>query len=264
MLITGGCAMNFDELVNIVAKLRAPDGCPWDREQTRESLRPFLVEEFYELIDALEADDPEGMKEELGDLLFQIVIQSQLSKEEGRFDINDVVRGISEKLVRRHPHVFGDKKVNTPEEVIERWQEYKKDEGKIYESAIGGVPRSLPALIRTSEIQKKATQVGFDWDRIEDVFAKLDEEIKELHEALGKKDQKEIEDELGDIFFVLVRISNFVGVNPEDALRKTINKFTQRFTHIENVASQQGRRLNDMKLAEMEALWNEAKRRTDR
>jgi tetrapyrrole methylase family protein/MazG family protein len=253
--------MSFDELINIVAKLRSPDGCPWDREQTRESLKPFLAEEFYELIDALDEDSPEAVKEELGDLLFQIVIQSQLSTEEGRFNIHDVVQGISEKLVRRHPHVFGGSQLKTPEEVVERWQEYKKNEGKIYSSAIDGVPKSMPALLRASEIQKKATKVGFDWDRIEDVFAKLDEEIKELKEALERKEYKEIEEELGDIFFVLVRIANFLNVNSEDSLVRTINKFSQRFAHIEQEALQQGKKLNDMTLKEMDVLWNEAKRK---
>ena len=253
--------MSFDQLINIVAKLRSPGGCPWDREQTRESLKPFLVEEFYELLDALNEDSPEAVKEELGDLLFQIVFQSQLSSEEGRFSINDVVQGISEKLVRRHPHVFGGRQLKTPEEVAERWQEYKKNEGKIYSSAIDGVPKSMPALLRASEIQKKATKVGFDWSRIEDVFAKFEEEIKELKEALGRKEYREIEEELGDIFFVLVRIANFLNVNPENSLIRTINKFSQRFAHIEQEAQRQGRKLNDMTLEEMDILWNDAKRK---
>jgi len=253
--------MSFEQLINIVAKLRSPDGCPWDREQTRESLKPFLVEEFYELIDTLNEDSPEAVKEELGDLLFQIVFQSQLSSEEGIFNINDVVQGISEKLVRRHPHVFGDRQLKTPEEVVERWQEYKKNEGKIYRSAIDGVPKSMPALLRASEIQKKATKVGFDWDRIEDVFAKFEEEIKELKEALGKKEYREIEGELGDIFFVLVRIANFLNVNPENSLIRTINKFSQRFEHIEQEARRQGKKLNDMTLKEMDILWNDAKKK---
>jgi tetrapyrrole methylase family protein/MazG family protein len=251
--------MKFEELVNVVSKLRAPDGCPWDKEQTRESLRPFLVEEFYELIDALDENDPGSVKEELGDLLFQIVLQSQLAKEEGQFDIYDVIVGITRKMVSRHPHVFGGKDLKTSEDVRVWWEEHKKREGKIYDSAIGGVPKSLPALLRASEIQKKATKVGFDWDRIEDVFAKLDEEIRELKEALAGKKPEEIEGELGDIFFVLVRIANFINVDPEDTLRKTIKKFSQRFAHIEKEASRQGRKLNDMTLAEMELLWNEAK-----
>ncbi|MBI5664797.1 MAG: nucleoside triphosphate pyrophosphohydrolase [Nitrospirae bacterium] len=253
--------MNFDELINIAARLRAPDGCPWDKEQTRESLKPFLVEELHEVIDAFDENDPEHIKEELGDLLFQIVLQSQLAKEEGLFDINDVVHGISQKMISRHPHVFGDRDLKTSEDVRVWWEERKKDEGKIHESAIGGVPRSLPSLLRASKIQKKATKVGFDWSKLEDVFEKLEEEIGELKEAINNKKREDIEDELGDLFFVLVRIANFVDVNPEDALRSTIRKFDQRFRHIEAAASRQGRKVSDMTLAEMEVFWEEAKKK---
>lgn len=252
--------MNFEELINIAARLRAPDGCPWDKEQTRESLKPFLVEELHECIDAFDENDPEHIKEELGDLLFQIVLQSQLSKEDGLFDIHDVVDGIARKMVRRHPHVFGDKDLKTSEDVKVWWEEHKRSEGKIHDSAIGGVPKSLPALLRASNIQKKATKVGFDWDKIEDVFEKLEEEIGELKEAISEKKHKDIEDELGDLFFVLVRIANFVDVNPEDALGRTIKKFDQRFRHIEAAASRQGRKLSDMTLAKMEVFWQEAKK----
>ena len=252
--------MKFEELVDIVARLRSPDGCPWDREQTRESLKPFLVEEFYELIDALDEDDPEGIKEELGDLLFQIVLQSQLSKEEEIFSINDVVEGIARKMVRRHPHVFGEKDLKTSGDVIRAWAEHKKSEGKNHDSAIGGVPKSLPALVRAQKLQMKATKAGFDWKKIEDVFGKLDEEVGELKKALKDGKKAEIEDELGDIFFVLVRISNFLDINPEDSLRKTIRKFTGRFEHIETEAARQGRRINDMTLAEMDVLWERAKK----
>ncbi|RJQ46485.1 MAG: nucleoside triphosphate pyrophosphohydrolase [Nitrospiraceae bacterium] len=251
--------MNFQELVDIVAKLRGPDGCPWDREQTRESLKPYLIEEFYELIDAFDENDTEGMKEEFGDLLFQIVLQSQLAKEQGRFDIYDVIDGISQKMVRRHPHVFGDRDLRTSEDVKVWWEDHKKKEGKNHESALGGVPASLPTLLRAQKLQLKATKVGFDWEKIGDVFEKLDEEVAELKEAAGKRSRDEMEGELGDIFFVLVRIANFIGVNPEDALRKTIHKFIQRFTQIEKEASLQGKKLSDMTLAEMDVLWNRAK-----
>jgi tetrapyrrole methylase family protein/MazG family protein len=251
--------MDIGKLVNIVAKLRSPQGCPWDKEQTRETIKPFLIEEFYELIDALDGNDLDNVKEELGDLLFQIVFQSQLSKEEGRFDINDVIEGVTEKMIRRHPHVFGDKKLETSGDVAEWWEEHKKKEAKNHESVLDNVPKSLPAMLRAHKIQLKATKVGFDWERIEDVFAKLEEEIREFKDALYKKDQMEIEDELGDIFFVLIRISNFINVNPEDALRKTIEKFIQRFRHIEIQSSQQGKKLSEMTLAEMNVLWNEAK-----
>ncbi len=252
--------MKFEELVKIVAKLRSPDGCPWDREQTRESLKPFLVEEFYEVIDALDENDSEGTKEELGDLLFQIVLQSQLSEEEGIFSINDVVEGISRKMVRRHPHVFGDKDFKTSDDVSKWWDEHKKSEGKGHASAIGGVPKSLPALIRAQKLQEKATKVGFDWEKIDDVFNKLDEETVELKDAIKNGKASEMEDELGDMFFVLVRISNFLNVNPEDALRKTIKKFVRRFKRIEALAEEQGRRLQDMTLDEMDSLWNQAKK----
>jgi tetrapyrrole methylase family protein/MazG family protein len=251
--------MNFEELVDIVAKLRAPGGCPWDREQTRESLKPFLVEEFYEVIDALEEGNFSGMKEELGDLLFQIVLQSQLSKEEGKFDINDVITGISEKMVRRHPHVFDSKYLETSDDVSEWWEEHKKREGKNHKSVMDGVPRALPALQRARELQLKATKVGFDWKRIEDVFDKLDEEIREFKGALKKKKYTDAEEEIGDIFFVLVRIANFVNINPEDALRKTIKKFVSRFRYIEKEACSQSKKLSDMTLEEMELLWNAAK-----
>ena len=251
--------MQFEELVNIVAKLRSPEGCPWDREQTRETLKPYLVEEFYELIDALEDSDDEGIKEELGDLLFQIVLQSQLSKEEGVFDMHDVIEGISRKMIRRHPHVFGEHRLESAADVVEWWEEHKKNEGKNPESVIDGVPRSLPALVRARQLQMKATRVGFDWEKIEDMFDKLEEELKEFREALSRKKHDEMEGELGDILFVLVRIANFVNINAEDALRKTIRKFIQRFQHIEAGASRMGRKVSEMSLDEMEVLWNEAK-----
>ncbi|RJQ55290.1 MAG: nucleoside triphosphate pyrophosphohydrolase [Nitrospiraceae bacterium] len=252
--------MNFQDLVEIAAKLRGPGGCPWDKEQTRESLKPFLVEELYEVIDAFDEDNAEGIKEELGDLLFQIVLQSQLAREEGIFDIHEVIDGIAQKMVKRHPHVFGDRVLKTSEDVKVWWEEHKKKEGKDHKSAIGGVPLSLPALLRARKLQIKATRAGFDWEKIGDVFAKLDEEIKELKEALDKDDKDEIEDELGDIFFVMVRVANFVEVDPEDALRKTIRKFIYRFNYMEKEAELQGRKLTDMTLEEMDILWNKAKK----
>lgn len=253
--------MPFDSLIKIMETLRGPHGCPWDKEQTRETLKPFLVEELYELLDALDEDDPEKIKEELGDLLFQIVFHCHLSGEKGEFDIHDVVNNISDKMVRRHPHVFGKADLMTSEDVLVHWEENKKKEGKERESVLDGVPRALPALYRAQRLQDKVSRVGFDWERIEDVFKKLDEELNELKTALGKKDQRAIEDEMGDIFFVLVRISNFVGVTPEDALRKTISKFINRFKHIEMRSSEQGRKLSDMTLEDMNILWEESKKR---
>jgi tetrapyrrole methylase family protein/MazG family protein len=251
--------MHFDELIKIVEKLRSPEGCPWDREQTRESLKPFLIEELYELLDALDENNTEGIKEELGDLLFQIVLQCQLSKEQGLFNINDVIENIVQKMLERHPHVFGKRDLKTSEEVLSWWEEHKKNEGKRRESIMDEVPKALPALLKAQRLQIKASKVGFDWKNIEDVFKKLDEEIKEFKNALDRKDHKEIENEIGDIFFVLVRISNFVDVNPEEALRKAIHKFIHRFKYIETRAREKGKELSDMTLKEMDALWEEIK-----
>jgi tetrapyrrole methylase family protein/MazG family protein len=251
--------MHFDELVKIVEKLRGPGGCPWDKEQSRESLKPFLIEELHELLEALDENEPEKIKEELGDLLFHIVFHCHLSQEMGQFDISDVIKKIIDKMIRRHPHVFEKGEIKTSEAVVEKWEEIKRHEGKPKESVLEGIPKGLPALLGAQKLQCQVSRVGFDWERIEDVFKKLDEEIGELKRALDRKDQAAVEDEIGDILFVLVRISNFAKVNPEDALRKTISKFTQRFRHIEKRASEQGKRLSDMTLEEMDVLWKEAK-----
>jgi tetrapyrrole methylase family protein/MazG family protein len=254
-----GVMNNFQKLLDIMAALRAENGCPWDREQTRESLTPYLVEETYEVIEAIEENSPQKIKEELGDLLFQIVFHCQLAKERGEFSMEDVIDAISEKMTGRHPHVFGDAKFETSEQVLKQWEERKKEEGKNRESILEGVPKELPSLLKAHRIQSRAARVGFDWSRVADVMDKLDEELSEFREALAQKDQAAIEDELGDVFFVLVNISRFVGVNPEDALRKTISKFISRFRYIEMKAANAGRKLSDMTLEEMDALWDEAK-----
>jgi len=252
--------MNFRKLVEIMAALRGDNGCPWDREQTRESLKPFLIEETYEVIEAIDEGSPEKIKEELGDLLFQILFHAQIGKERGEFDIDGVIDGITNKMLNRHPHVFGDEKYRTSEEVLKRWQEIKKSEGKQEESLLEGVPSSMPSLLRAHKLQDRAARVGFDWERVGDVIAKLDEEVEEFKEALGKNSVHEMEEELGDIFFMLVNISRFIGVNPDDALRKTISKFIKRFRHIEITAAERGQVLSEMSLEEMDDLWNEAKR----
>lgn len=249
----------FERLIGIMASLRGEKGCPWDKEQTRESLKPFLIEETYEVLEAIDEKDPEKIKEELGDLLFQIIFHSRIAEEKGEFNIRDVIRKISDKMIARHPHVFGEERYETSEEVLRQWEERKREEGKIRESILEGIPKELPSLLRAQRIQARAARVGFDWERVEDVLKKLDEEIKEFKDALDKKDQAAIEDELGDIFFVLVNISRFVGVNPEDALRKTISKFISRFRYIEIKAAETGRSLSDMTLEEMDVLWEEAK-----
>ena len=251
---------NFQKLVDIMTLLRSNYGCPWDKVQTSESIKPYLIEETYEVIEAIDEKDPVKMKEELGDLLLQVVFHAQIAKDRGEFDINDVIDKISDKMVSRHPHVFGDAKFETPEEVTKQWQDRKREEGKLKDSALEGVPKELQSLLRAHRLQSRAAKVGFDWAKVEDVFGKLDEELEEFKEALEKKDKKEMEDELGDIFFVLVNISRFVGVNAEEALRKTISKFISRFRYIEMTAADEGRQLSDMTLEEMDALWNEAKK----
>ena len=252
---------NFQKLLDIMTALRSGNGCPWDKEQTAESLKPFLVEETYEVLEALDEGDPKKIKEELGDLLFQIVFHCQLAKERGEFDMDDVIKNIGDKMISRHPHVFGKEKFETSEEVSKQWDERKKEEGKIKESILEGIPKELPSLLRAHKLQTRAAKVGFDWQRVEDVMEKLEEELHEFRSALKSKEQKEIEDELGDIFFVLVNISRFVGVNPEDALRKTISKFISRFRYIEMKARDAGKNISDMTLEEMDTLWDEAKER---
>ncbi len=249
----------FEKLIDIMSALRGEKGCPWDKEQTRESLKPFLVEETYEVLEAIDEGNPEKIKEELGDLLFQIIFHCRIAEERKEFDLSDVVRKISEKMISRHPHVFGEATYETSEEVLKQWEEKKREEGKSRESILEGIPRELPSLLRAHRIQARASRVGFDWKQVDDVLEKLDEEIGEFRKALKRKDRQELEDELGDVFFALVNISRFVGVNPEDALRKTISKFISRFRYIEMKAAESGRRLSGMSLEELDALWDEAK-----
>lgn len=253
--------MDLSELISIMSALRGENGCPWDKVQTRESLKPFIVEEAYEVLEAIDEKNTEAIKEELGDLLFQIVFQCQIAKERGEFGMQDVLEKIAGKMIARHPHVFGEACYKTAEEVLVHWEAQKKREGKQRESILEGVPKTLPSLLRAHRLQDRASRVGFDWEKIDDVLQKLEEEMKEFREALKKKGQDEIEDELGDVFFSLVNISRFVGVNPEDALRRTISKFISRFRHIEMAAADAGKTLSDMTLAEMDALWDEAKKK---
>jgi tetrapyrrole methylase family protein/MazG family protein len=252
---------NFKKLIDIMAKLRSEQGCAWDKVQTHETLKPYLIEEAYEVIEAIDEKDDAKLKEELGDLLMQVVFHSQVAKDNGEFDINDVIEKISSKMISRHPHVFGDAKFDTPEEVKKQWHDRKKEEGKLRDSALEGVPKELPSLLRAHRLQSRAAKVGFDWPKIDDVVAKLEEELHEFRQAVQGKDKKEIEEELGDIFFVLVNLSRWVGVNAEEALRKTISKFISRFRYIEMKAAENGRKLEEMTLEEMDALWDEAKTR---
>lgn len=253
--------MNFEELVGIMAALRGEKGCPWDREQTRESLKPFIIEEAYEVLDAIDSGGPAAIREELGDLLFQIIFQSRIAEERGEFTISDVVESICRKMVSRHPHVFGDADFKTSEEVLTHWEAQKKKEGKQRDSILDGIPGTMPSLLRAHRLQDRAARVGFDWEKAGDVMDKLDEELKEFRQAFHAMDRDAIEDELGDVFFMLVNLSRFVGVNPEDALRRTISKFISRFRYIEMTAAGQGKKLSDMSLAEMDSLWDEAKKK---
>jgi len=251
----------FEKLVDIMSALRGETGCPWDREQTRESLKPFLVEETYEVLEAIDEGNAEKIKEELGDLLFQIIFHCQLARERNEFDVHDVIRKISDKMIGRHPHVFGQASYETFEEVLTQWEERKKEEGKGRGSILEGIPKEMPSLLRAHRVQSRASRAGFDWSHFKDVLKKLDEELAEFRKALESNNQDEIEDELGDVFFTLVNVSRFVGVNPEDALRKTISKFISRFRYVEMKAAEQGRNLSEMSLEEMDSLWDEAKRR---
>lgn len=249
----------FEKLLQITKALR--QRCPWDREQTAKSLKPYIIEEAYETLEAIDEEDPEKIKEELGDLLFQIVFQAQIAGEKGLFDIADILGAISKKMVGRHPHVFGgDSTVRTPGDVLARWQEHKRREGKLKESVLEGIPASLPALLRAQKVQKRASRVGFDWQKTGDVLQKLDEEIEELKEAAEANDKDRVEEELGDILFSVVNVARFLGVQAEEALGKTIAKFIRRFGYIEKKAAEQGVELSKMGLAQMDALWEEAKR----
>ncbi|MEW6054625.1 MAG: nucleoside triphosphate pyrophosphohydrolase [Nitrospirota bacterium] len=252
-------AMDFQDLLTIMQRLRDEKGCPWDKKQTRETLKPYIIEEAYELIEAIEENNPEKIKEELGDLLFQIVFQCQLGKEQGEFSFPDVIEHIGTKMISRHPHVFGDAECGTPEELIQQWEVLKKKEGKLRDSILEGVPSAMSSLLRAHRLQKRAAQAGFDWEKVEDVLKKVDEEMNELKAALRSGKREEMEDELGDIFFMLVNLSRFMKINPEDAHRKTISKFIRRFRYIEMKAAEQGMELADMTLEEMDRLWDEAK-----
>ncbi|MFQ5839528.1 MAG: nucleoside triphosphate pyrophosphohydrolase [Candidatus Methylomirabilales bacterium] len=251
----------FEELVGIMARLRAPGGCPWDREQTPDTLKPFLIEEAYEVLEAVDSGDDTELKEELGDLLLQVVFHAELAAERGAFTIADVLAAIADKLVRRHPHVFGEARAETPTEVLHNWERLKQAErgGAGEASALHGVPATLPALLRAQRLQDKAARVGFDWGALTAVLSKVDEEVKELKEAVAGGDPVAIEAEVGDLFFALVNASRFLDVSAEEALRKAIGKFTRRFRHIESTIVRRGGRLEEAGLPEMDRLWEEAK-----
>ena len=231
--------------------------CPWDKKQTMQSLRHLTIEETYELGDAILDNDLQEVKKELGDLLLHIVFYAKIGSETGDFDIADVANGVCDKLIIRHPHIYGDVKVDNEEDVKRNWEKIKLKEGN--KSVLGGVPKSLPALVKASRIQDKAAGVGFDWDNIDDVFAKVKEEIEELHAEVKAQKHTAIEAEFGDVLFSLINYARFLKVNPEDALERTNKKFIARFQYLEHKAAESGKSLRDMTLAEMEAYWQEAK-----
>ena len=245
----------FQRLLNIMDDLRAQ--CPWDKKQTMQSLRHLTIEETYELGDAILDNDLQEVKKELGDLLLHIVFYAKIGSDTGDFDIADVANGVCEKLIIRHPHIYGDVKVDNEEDVKRNWEKIKLKEGN--KSVLGGVPKSLPALVKASRIQDKAAGVGFDWDNIDDVFAKIKEEIEELHAEVKAQKHTAIEAEFGDVLFSLINYARFLKVNPEDALERTNKKFIARFQYLERKAAESGKSLRDMTLAEMEAYWQEAK-----
>ena len=259
---SGEIMSSFDELVEIIKILQAPGGCPWDREQTHESLKPYFIEEVYEAIEAIDSGSDEHLKEELGDVLLQVVFHAEIASRDGRFDIEGIIRGIVDKLKRRHPHVFGKESVENSDEVIRNWEAIKRQEkrGKKEDaSVLDGLPRSLPALIKARRIQEKVSRFGFDWDHTEEVMLKVDEELRELKEARSKNDTAAIEEELGDLLFAVANLARFVSVCPEDALRKTIEKFQRRFQYIERELPKKGLKLGDASLEEMDELWEKVK-----
>jgi MazG family protein len=245
----------FTRLVEIMAKLRAPGGCPWDREQNFDTIKPYLLEETYEVMDAIDSRDWKGLAEELGDLLLQSVFFAQMASEEGHFDIGDSLEAINSKLIRRHPHVFAEGDAKTSDDVKRKWDAIKQTEKPRPQGLLAGVPRTLPALVEAQQIASRAATAGFDWENVEQVFDKLKEEQAELHAASS---QDEREDELGDMLFVLVNIARFLKVDPEQALRRTNAKFRKRFGHVE---AGLGKPLSDATIEEMEALWQAAKKR---
>jgi tetrapyrrole methylase family protein / MazG family protein len=251
----------FDRLVDIMARLRSPAGCPWDRAQTSTSLKPYLLEEAYEVLEALEEGTPQKLQDELGDLLFQVIFHAQLARERGDFDIYDILAGTIAKMIRRHPHVFGSAAASTPQEALQNWEEIKRQEKTATQatSVLDGVPRQLPSLLRAQRLQDKAARVGFDWPLIEQVWNKLSEELQELRASMDQANHAAIEEEMGDVLFVLVNLARWLEINPDEALHNTSKKFIQRFQFIERELSRQGKTPKQSTLAEMDALWEQAK-----
>ena len=252
----------FNQVMSIMRRLRAPGGCPWDAEQSHESLKRYLLEESYEVLEAIDSGSDELLKEELGDLLLQPVFHAAIAEERGAFTIEDVLASLSDKLIRRHPHVFGDQVITDSEAQVANWEKIKKAEkGEERRSALSGIPPHLPALMKAQKITEKASRVGFDWEHVDQVMAKVLEELHEFEEAMEQGRQDRMEAELGDLLFAIVNLGRFLALDPEEALRKTIARFQNRFSYIEERLHANERHLQDASLDEMEALWVEAKTR---
>lgn len=255
-------AVDFNDLLNIMDTLRGENGCPWDKEQTHESLKRYLLEECYEVLEAIDEKDDSMLVEELGDVLLQVVFHAQLGKEDGYFNISDVIKGICDKMINRHPHIFGNVKADTALEVLTNWDEIKREEKgfKTYTEELKHIPKNLPALMRAEKVQAKAKKVGFDWDKVEDALNKVLEEFEEVKHVYKGENKARILEEMGDLIFSSVNVCRFLDINPENALNYTIDKFIKRFQYIEASAISKGKNLMDMKLEEMDELWNEAKK----
>ena len=252
----------FESLVEVIATLRGENGCPWDREQTHTSLKSTLIEETYETVEAIDSGDSNHLKEELGDLLLNIMLQAQIADESENFDIYDVIESLTEKLIRRHPHVFGNVDVENADEVVKNWETIKSQE-EGYEdrkSVLDGIPVALPSLLRSQKIQKRAARVGFDWDNISDVFKKVEEELDEVNDSLKNDDQDEIELEIGDLLFAVVNLCRFVELQAEETLRKANRKFVKRFKRMESELITQGKNISDQSLEELDKIWDKIKK----
>lgn len=247
----------FDALVEIIARLRAPDGCPWDKEQTHATLRGNLLSECYEVLEALDDEDSARLCEELGDLLLQITLHAQIARDSGEFEIDDVIKGIATKIVRRHPHIFGSTKVKDAEEVMHNWEELKREEREEGASMLEGVPKSMPALAYAYEISRRAVRVGFEWEDIGGVIDKLAEEIREIKDSASREEK---EKEFGDLLFTLVNVARWEGIDPEAALREANRKFYKRFAYMEELCRQRGLNFPELSFKEKDDLWEEAKR----
>jgi len=253
--------INFQKLLGLMARLRGKNGCPWDRKQTHKSLKPYLVEETCEVLDAIDSKKPARLKDELGDLLYQIIFHAQIASEREKFTIDDVIENVYRKLTHRHPHVFGSKKIKTPEKVIEHWNKHKlreaRRQGKT--SVVANIPLTLPALQKAGKVQRKVATVGFDWVHTKEVVDKVEEELAEVKEAMLLNKPAKIAEEIGDLLFAIANLSRFLGVEPEHALHGTIHKFTVRFRKVEKELTRQGKDIEKCSLAEMEKVWNQMK-----